>query len=84
MGCTDCRESRFRHKLGRCVSCMRQLTLLAVISWSLWLALFQDTPRQVESIALLFFCVAATGLLLLHLWLRYLWRPLMRRLGRGR
>jgi hypothetical protein len=84
MGCTDCRESRFRQKLGRCISCIRQLTLLSVIGWSLWFASYLDTPRSVESIALLFFCFAFSGLLLVHLWLRYLWRPLVRRLGKSR
>jgi hypothetical protein len=46
---------------------MWQLTLLSLIGWPLWWYLYSDTPREVNSIALLFFCSAFTGLLLLHL-----------------
>ncbi|MGI1985810.1 DUF3624 domain-containing protein [Shewanella glacialipiscicola] len=47
--------------------CIRQLTVLSVISWPLWWFLYRDTPREVNSIALLFFCSVFTGLLALHL-----------------
>jgi len=33
----------------------------------LWWYLYSDAPREVNSIALLFFCLAFSGLLLLHL-----------------
>lgn len=72
MSCGDCdhtdvKQNIFRQKIGRCQRCMWQLTLLSVISWPLWWWLYRDTPREVNSITLLFFCAAFTGLLALHL-----------------
>ncbi|PTA50646.1 DUF3624 domain-containing protein [Shewanella morhuae] len=67
MSCDDCKTSIFRQKIGRCTRCMWQLTALSVISWPLWWFLYRDTPREVNSIALLFFCSAFSGLLALHL-----------------
>ncbi|MGL6121950.1 MAG: DUF3624 family protein, partial [Shewanella sp.] len=43
------------------------LTGLSAVGWPLWWFLYWDSPSQVNSIALLFFCLAFTGLLLLHL-----------------
>lgn len=72
MGCRDCNDSDlnwaiFRQKIGRCKRCMWQLTALSAIGWPLWWWLYYDAPREVNSIALLFFCTAFTGLLALHL-----------------
>ncbi|MGL6011751.1 MAG: DUF3624 domain-containing protein [Shewanella oncorhynchi] len=66
MSCGDCKTSIFRQKIGRCKRCMWQLTALSAIGWPLWW-LYRDAPRDVNSIALLFFCAAFTGLLALHL-----------------
>ncbi|MGI2190304.1 Protein of uncharacterised function (DUF3624) [Shewanella baltica] len=67
MSCSDCNTSIFRQKIGRCKRCMWQLTALSAIGWPLWWWLYYDAPRDVNSIALLFFCTAFTGLLALHL-----------------
>ncbi|WP_394388203.1 DUF3624 domain-containing protein [Shewanella woodyi] len=67
MTCKNCNSSLFQQKIGRCISCMWQLTLLSLISWPLWWYFYADTPKQINSIALLFFCTAFTGLLSLHL-----------------
>jgi hypothetical protein len=66
MACGECQESIFWAKLGRCKTCMWQLVVLVPSSWSLWAYLYLSTPKQVESIALLFFCFATTGLLIAH------------------
>jgi hypothetical protein len=73
MSCHQCEESIFIQKLGRCYRCMAQLSLLSVFCWPLWWWFYAEQPKTVESIALLFFCVAFSGLLLLHLvfWLFY-------------
>ncbi|MBR9727020.1 DUF3624 domain-containing protein [Shewanella intestini] len=67
MSCRGCEESIFKQKIGRCKSCMIQLTVLSLISWPLWWFGFAQTPTRIESIALLFFCCAFSGLLALHL-----------------
>ncbi|AEG12021.1 hypothetical protein Sbal183_1521 [Shewanella baltica OS183] len=67
MSCSDCNTSIFRQKIGRCKRCMWQLTALSAIGWPLWCWLYYDAPRDVNSIALVFFCTAFTGLLALHL-----------------
>ncbi|MCS6097813.1 DUF3624 domain-containing protein [Shewanella baltica] len=67
MSCDDCKTEIFRQKIGRCKRCMWQLMALSVIGWPLWWWLYYDAPRDVNSIALLFFCSAFTGLLALHL-----------------
>ncbi|MCS6114744.1 DUF3624 domain-containing protein [Shewanella baltica] len=67
MSCGDCKTEIFRQKIGRCKRCMWQLTALSAIGWPLWWWLYYDAPWEVNSIALLFFCTAFTGLLALHL-----------------
>ncbi|OBT11124.1 hypothetical protein A9267_00265 [Shewanella sp. UCD-FRSSP16_17] len=67
MSCNDCEESIFKQKIGRCRACMMQLTVLSLICWPLWWWNYADNPTLVESIALLFFCIAFSGLLSLHL-----------------
>ncbi|WP_371870492.1 DUF3624 domain-containing protein [Neiella marina] len=67
LACDDCISTVFKRKLGRCKICALQLSLLSLICWPLWYWLYADSPKSVESIALLFFSGAFTGLLLLHL-----------------
>lgn len=67
MICKGCDSSIFRQKIGRCKACMWQLTVLSLIGWPLWWLLYGDSPKQINAIALLFFCTAFTGLLALHL-----------------
>ncbi|MGI2260565.1 DUF3624 domain-containing protein [Shewanella sp. GXUN23E] len=76
MTCQRCSDNIFKRKLGRCTSCMRQLTLLSVLGWPIWLLLYRDHPTQVNAIALGLFCCAFTGLLMLHWIIRCqrLWR----------
>ncbi|MCL1090983.1 DUF3624 domain-containing protein [Shewanella profunda] len=67
MDCGECKTSIFRQKIGRCKRCMWQLTCLSAFGWPLWWYFYWDTPLDVNSIALLFFCCAFSGLLMLHL-----------------
>ncbi|WP_351122451.1 DUF3624 domain-containing protein [Shewanella sp. T24-MNA-CIBAN-0130] len=67
MPCNQCTDSVFKQKIGRCKRCMWQLTLLSLVTWPLWWYCYADTPKTVESIALLFFAVSFSGLLTLHL-----------------
>ncbi|NRD74794.1 DUF3624 domain-containing protein [Shewanella sp. VB17] len=67
MACKRCNSSMFKQKIGRCKTCMWQLTVLSLISWSIWWFLYRDSPQAVNSIALLFFCCTFSGLLCLHL-----------------
>jgi len=55
MGCRFCNTSVFKEKIGRCKTCMWQLTVLSLISWPLWFSFYYEQPLVVESIALLFF-----------------------------
>ncbi|WP_445946819.1 DUF3624 domain-containing protein [Shewanella sp.] len=66
MACGECQQSNFWEKLGRCTQCMWQLSVVSVLGWSAWRYFYRETPTQVESIALLFFCAAASILLLAH------------------
>ncbi|WP_153914344.1 DUF3624 domain-containing protein [Shewanella sp. TC10] len=67
MSCDDCQDSIFKQKIGRCKTCMWQLTVLSLLGWPLWWYLFSDDISSVESIAMMFFCGAFTGLLSIHL-----------------
>lgn len=67
MSCNQCTDSVFKQKIGRCKRCMWQLTALSLFTWPLWWYYYADTPKTVESIALLFFATSFTGLLILHL-----------------
>ncbi|WP_351088617.1 DUF3624 domain-containing protein [Shewanella sp. S1-49-MNA-CIBAN-0167] len=67
MPCNQCTDSVFKQKIGRCKRCMWQLTLLSLVTWPLWWYCYADTPKTVESIALLFFAFSFSGLLALHL-----------------
>ncbi|WP_372870335.1 DUF3624 domain-containing protein [Shewanella sp.] len=75
MACDNCSSSIFMQKIGRCGRCITMLSILCLIGWPGWYWLFVDKPYEVESIALLFFCVAWTALLALHLSV-WLWRLL--------
>lgn len=67
MACNQCASSVFRQKIGRCRRCMLMLAALCLLGWPSWYWLFADTPASVGSIALLFFCLAWSLLLALHL-----------------
>jgi hypothetical protein len=71
MACNQCSDSIFKQKIGRCKRCMLQLTILSLLTWPIWWYYFAATPKVVESIALLFFAISFSGLLILHLlvWL---------------
>lgn len=71
MACNQCSDSIFKQKIGRCKRCMLQLTILSLLTWPIWWYYFAATPKVVESIALLFFAISFSGLLVLHLlvWL---------------
>ncbi|MGI2171814.1 DUF3624 domain-containing protein [Shewanella sp. MF05960] len=76
MACNQCTDSIFKQKIGRCKRCMLQLTVLSLLTWPMWWYYFIDTPKTVESIALLFFAISFSGLLVLHL-LVWLYRRIM-------
>lgn len=67
MACDDCQESIFKQKIGRCKACMWQLTGLSLVGWPLWWWLYAEDMTSVESIAMVFFCCAFSGLLCVHL-----------------
>ncbi|WP_417760498.1 DUF3624 domain-containing protein [Shewanella sp.] len=67
MACDACFSEVFKRKIGRCKTCMWQLTVLSLVGWPCWFYFFYDTPKSVNSIALLFFCCAFSGLLAVHL-----------------
>ncbi|WP_285817610.1 DUF3624 domain-containing protein [Echinimonas agarilytica] len=73
MACQRCHNSPVLQKLGRCRRCFLQLVVLALIGWVGWWLLYFDSPSAVESVALLFFCIAFSALLSLHvlMWLWY-------------
>ncbi|MDO6544950.1 DUF3624 domain-containing protein [Photobacterium sanguinicancri] len=69
MACSTCRDSRnrFKQKLGRCHQCMWQLTLLSILSWTVWAYRYLVHPTSVESITLIFAASSFSLLLLAHL-----------------
>jgi hypothetical protein len=75
MACKNCDNHWFWKKIGRCTRCMKQLTVLSVSGWAIWLAGWRDEPKSVESVALLFATLSFNGLLLLHLWFRFVRLP---------
>lgn len=66
MACKYCQSAIWQQKLGRCTRCMKQLAAMCALLWPLWWWGYADTPRQVESIALLFAAGSASVLLTLH------------------
>ncbi len=76
MACKNCEAHWFWKKIGRCTRCMKQLTVLSLISWIVWWLGFREQPKSIESVALLFAAFAFNGLLLLHLWFRFILLPL--------
>ncbi|WP_087020246.1 DUF3624 domain-containing protein [Thaumasiovibrio subtropicus] len=67
MSCRFCDHLLIKEKLGRCHRCMKQLVVLAILSWSWWGWGYSATPFSVESIALLFFAGAFSLLLSAHM-----------------
>ncbi|MFA0415564.1 DUF3624 domain-containing protein [Vibrio renipiscarius] len=76
MSCSTCQQSWFWQKIGHCMRCVYQLTGLSIIVSVIWWLVFRDTPKSIESIALLAAIVAFSGLLILHLWMRWVVIPL--------
>ncbi|MDN3678980.1 DUF3624 domain-containing protein [Vibrio tapetis subsp. quintayensis] len=79
MACNRCSENWFWKKIGRCQRCMNQLCVLSVLSWLIWWWLYSDTPASIESVGLIFACLAFNGLLALHLWMKFVVFPLRTR-----
>ncbi|PWI33703.1 DUF3624 domain-containing protein [Vibrio albus] len=76
MACKNCDTHWFWKKIGRCTRCMKQLTFLSILGWLVWWFGFRLHPKSVEAVALLFATLAFNGLLLLHLWFRFIQIPL--------
>ncbi|MFW7526504.1 DUF3624 domain-containing protein [Vibrio ostreicida] len=76
MTCNDCKNHYgFWKKIGRCQRCITQLIILSMSSWILWWLLFRNDLRSIESITLIMTGVVLNGLLLLHLWMRFVVQP---------
>ena len=75
MACNDCVSDVFMKKIGRCRTCMWQLLVLATVCWLVWFYLYRDSPLEVNSIALLFFGISFSALLVLH-WIVWVYRAL--------
>lgn len=67
MSCQLCTADLFREKLGRCKRCLWINVALLLISGGGWFLLFQSSPRQVATIALLMTFIGSFVLLLLHI-----------------
>ncbi|MGF1910203.1 DUF3624 domain-containing protein [Vibrio kasasachensis] len=76
MSCSTCQQNWFWKKIGRCMRCVYQLTALSLISAAIWWLVFRDNPKSIESIALLTAIIAFSGLLAVHLWMRWIVIPL--------
>ncbi|USD66606.1 DUF3624 domain-containing protein [Vibrio sp. SCSIO 43136] len=72
MSCQNCQSNWFWKKIGRCHRCMVQLAVLSLICWPTWWWLYRETPTSVESIGLFMTACAFSGLLLLHLVMKFL------------
>ncbi|WP_065429729.1 DUF3624 domain-containing protein [Vibrio scophthalmi] len=76
MACSYCQQNWFWKKIGRCMRCVYQLTGLSIIASVIWWLAFRDTPKSIESIALLSAIASFSGLLILHFWMRWVVIPL--------
>ncbi|MDP5255769.1 MULTISPECIES: DUF3624 family protein [unclassified Vibrio] len=77
MSCSDCQQSLFWRKVGRCRQCILLLTVFSLLlSAGLWWLTAQGAGsaalRSVQGIALAMAWLASVGLLLLHLIMRWL------------
>lgn len=83
MSCHYCDHNDHQHwfwaKIGRCQRCIKQLTALSILTWGGWWFIFQNTPKSVQSITMLMFACAFTGLLFLHFWMKWVVFPLRER-----
>ena len=66
MTCTDCDNNIWKQKLGRCKRCMWLNLLLLLVSAVFSYFMFQEQPKSVETIALLFTLFCSVLLMLLH------------------
>ena len=56
--------------------CVYQLSALSAICSMVWWLTLRDTPKSIESIALLAAIASFSGLLILHMWMRWVVIPL--------
>ncbi|MDC0610119.1 DUF3624 domain-containing protein [Vibrio sp.] len=75
MGCQTCSSHWFWKKIGRCVRCMIQLSILSLLFWPVWIFWGSHQPKSIGSITLLLFGAACHGLLLLHLLMKFIILP---------
>lgn len=67
MACKGCDESIWKQKLGRCKRCMWLNFILLLFSAVAAYVMFQEQPKSVQSIALLFTLFISALLMFLHL-----------------
>ncbi len=82
MACSNCKQSWFWEKIGRCQRCINQLMVLSVSCWLIWLLFFKQEPRDIKSIALIMAGLAFSILLFLHLWMKFIVIPLRKNHGK--
>lgn len=75
MSCNNCDQHWFWKKIGRCNRCMKQLAVLCAAVWVFWFSWGSEHIRQIETIAILCFGIAFHGLLLAHLWMKWVILP---------
>ncbi|MFA0567119.1 DUF3624 domain-containing protein [Vibrio gallaecicus] len=72
MTCVRCNKTeKITQKLGRCQRCMNQLTVLSILSWGIWWLFFKEDPRTINAIALMMAACAFSGLLSIHLVMKF-------------
>lgn len=67
MACQFCQGQLFKDKLGRCKTCMLLNFVLLLASALGWFCFYQETPKQVDAIALLLTFMASALLMVLHI-----------------
>ncbi|MGX9418038.1 DUF3624 domain-containing protein [Vibrio sp. RC27] len=72
MACNSCDKNWFFKKIGRCNRCIKQLTVLCLITWVFWFVWGTHNSRQVETIAVLIFGLGFHLLLIAHLGMKLL------------
>ena len=68
MACQFCQGQLFKDKLGRCKTCMLLNFILLLVSALGWFGFYQETPAQVDAIALLFTFIGSALLMILHIF----------------
>lgn len=67
MACQFCQGPLFKDKLGRCKTCMLLNFILLLASAIGWFGFYQESPKQVDAIALLLAFIASALLMVLHI-----------------